>query len=185
MHETIEELLKKQGGIRLDIGAGPFKQSPTWVSIDMVDYPGITDIVWNVLVIPWPLPDECVTQAVCSHLIEHIPPVMLKEDRSPYFPFIEFMDEVWRVMKYDGELAIAMPYGYGPFFVQDPTHCNMCNETTWAYFDPVDEYAKGNLFHFYQPKPWKIKHLSWDPGSNMEVVLIKRRIDKSYYDKGE
>jgi hypothetical protein len=45
-----------------------------------------------------------------------------------------------------------MPYGANHFFVQDPTHCNPCNEITWQYFDPTY-----NLFKVYFPKPWKIE----------------------------
>jgi hypothetical protein len=179
---NIDELLASHGGIRLDIGCGQLKQSPAWVGLDLVDYPGVTDIVWDVNFHPWPLPDECVITAVCSHLIEHIPPVMFRVDGSTRFPFMEFMDEVWRIMKPDGEFAIAMPHGYSQFYIQDPTHCNPCNETTWAYFDPLEPKTGGALYKFYKPLPWKIKALSWDPGGNMEVVLIKRREDKSYYE---
>jgi hypothetical protein len=176
----IYELLKHKAAIRLDIGCGEVKQSPDWFGIDIRDIPGI-DLVWDVNKHPWPLPDECASVAVCSHLVEHIPPVMFREDGPPWFPFIEFMNEVWRVMKYDGEFAIACPHGSSQLYLQDPTHCNPCNETTWAYFDPLESKSGGMLFRFYKPKPWRIKALSYDPSANIEVVLVKRREDKSYY----
>ena len=179
--QDLEKLLADKAGLRLDIGSGQQKQSPAWVGLDIRDYPGITDIVWDVNQHPWPLPDESVLVAVCSHLIEHIPPIMYM-DGVWRFPFLEFMDEVWRIMKPDGEFAIAMPYGYGAFYIQDPTHCNPCNEATWAYFDPLEPKTGGLLYKFYHAKPWRIKALSWDPVANMEVVLVKRREDKSYYE---
>lgn len=159
---NIGNLLQERSGIRLDIGCGGHKQGPDWVGLDMRDLPGV-DIVHNVTVQPWPLPDESVLCAVASHLVEHIPP----HD----FGFVRFMDEVWRILKPGGEFAIATPHGYSPGYLQDPTHCNPCNEATWAYFDP--EHPSG-LWGIYQPKPWKIKMLVWDPSANMEVVLIKR-----------
>lgn len=171
--QDLERLLASKSGIRLDIGCGASKQSPAWVGIDIRPLPGV-DIVHDVEVYPWPLPDECVSVAVCSHLIEHINPHK--------GGFLRFMDEVWRVLKPDAEFAIACPHGASPGYLQDPTHCNQVNETTWAYFDPLEPNTGGMLYKFYRPKPWKIKALSWDPAANIEVVLVKRREDKSYYE---
>jgi len=175
---NIERLLEKRSGIRLDIGCGAHKQGPDWVGLDIQKLPGV-DIVHDINVHPWPLPDESVLMAIASHLVEHIPPVQVTK-RGTRFPFIEFMDEVWRVMKFDGEFAIACPHGSSQGYLQDPTHCNPINETTWAYFDPLEPNSRGLLYPFYKPKPWKIKVLAWAPNANVEVVLIKRREDSSY-----
>ncbi len=176
---NIKRLRAERGGIRLDIGCGANKQSSAWVGMDKRELPGV-DIVHDVNIHPWPLPDNCVMIAVASHLVEHIPPVMINESGT-YFPFFEFMNEVWRVMLPDGEFAIAVPHGASPGFLQDPTHCNPCNEATWAYFDPLEPNTGGMLYKIYKPKPWKIKHLSGDPSANLEIVLVKRREDRSYY----
>jgi SAM-dependent methyltransferase len=169
--KPIEELLTERGGIRLDIGCGASKQGDGWVGMDIRDLPTV-DIVHDFEVFPWPIPDECVLVAVASHVIEHIAPQK--------FGFIRWMDELWRVMKPDGEVAIAAPHGHSPGFLQDPTHCNPCNEATFAYFDPLEPNTGGALYQIYRPKPWKIKYLSWSPAANIEVVLIKRRWDESY-----
>lgn len=160
----IDKLLSERSGIRLDIGCGAAKQ-PGWTGLDIRPLPGV-DIVHNVTVFPWPLPDECVLCAFASHLVEHIPP--------HNFGFINFMNEVWRVLKVGGEFAIATPHGYSPGYLQDPTHCNPCNEATWCYFDPFEPNTQGGLWAIYQPKPWKIKSLSWEPSANIEVILVKR-----------
>ena len=52
--------------------------------------------------------------------------------------------------------------------MQDPTHCNPCNEATFGYFTPSH-----GLYNIYKPKPWSIKVLTWDPTRNIEVVLVK------------
>ena len=156
-------------GIRLDIGCGANKQ-PGFVGIDIREMPGV-DIVHNVEVQPWPLPDDCVLTAICSHVVEHINP--------HNFGFINFMDEVWRVMKPGGEFAISCPHGSSQGYLQDPTHCNALNETTWAYFDPLEDRAKGVLYNIYQPKPWRIKYLVWSPAANIEVILVKRTMDET------
>lgn len=139
--------------------------------MDMRPLEGV-DIVWDVEEYPWPLPDECVLVATASHLVEHINPAR--------FGFIKFMDEVWRILKYDGEFAIACPHGSSQGYLQDPTHVNQISESTWAYFDPLEPNTGGALYQIYRPRPWKIKYLTWSPNANIEVVLIKRRIDVSY-----
>lgn len=207
MHATradVATLLAEKSGIRLDIGGGGNPQGPGWVNLDARDLPGV-DIIWDVTRYPWPLPDESVVVAVTSHLVEHIPPDagdvrvvglvkllvtkgLISEEEvrecigtlEPGPRFIAFMDEVWRILKPDGEFAIACPHGYSPGQLQDPTHCNPMNETTWAYFDPLEPNTGGMLYRIYHPKPWKVKSLFWNPSGNMEIVLVKRREDVSY-----
>jgi predicted SAM-dependent methyltransferase len=162
---NISELLNERQGIMLDIACGANKQKG-FVGIDIQPLEGV-DIVWDINVHPWPLPEACVLRAMASHIIEHIPPVAIDGGRTR-FPFIEFMNEVWRLMKVGGEFMIAAPHGYSPGFLQDPTHCNAISEATFAYFTPEHQF-----YNFYRPKPWKITFLSWSPAANIEVVLSK------------
>jgi predicted SAM-dependent methyltransferase len=171
MNTKVEELIRDHGGISLDIACGEHKQGETWVGLDIQDLPGV-DIVCDLNDHPWPLPDDCVLRAIASHIVEHIPKVAIQYTASgnavTHFPLIEFMNDVWRVMKAGGEFAIAVPHGYSSGFLQDPTHSSGLNETTWAYFNPEHPF-----YSFYKPKPWKPKFISWDPSANLEVVLIK------------
>lgn len=196
---NINKLLSENSGIRLDIGCGGNKQ-PGFVGMDVRDLPGV-DIVHDATMFPWPLPDESVLTAIASHLLEHIPPfqadpkllglIRLLVDAEIIHPnavaeyigdydatpmFIKFMDEVWRVMKVGGEFAIAVPHGRSDGFLQDPSHCNAINEARWAYFDPFEPNTQGLLWNIYKPKPWRIKHLTWSPDANIEVVLVKRSL---------
>lgn len=154
----ISEQIGKAAGIRLDVGCGANKQ-PGWYGIDFQSLPGV-DLVWDLLATPWPLPDECATVAIASHVVEHIPPHNLG--------FIKFMNEVWRVLKPGGEFAIITPHGWSAGYLQDPTHCNPCNENTWWYF--VQDHP---LWSFYQPRPWRVKHLMFEYTANIEIVLVK------------
>lgn len=156
--DSVERLIAEHSGIHLDIGCGANKQ-PGFVGMDIRDLPGV-DIVWNWNWYPWPLPDESCMLVMASHVVEHVNPA----DGH----FIEWMNEVWRILKYNGELAISCPHGSSQGFLQDPTHCNSCNEVTWAYFTPENP-----LYTIYEPRPWKLKFLTFDPTTNIEVVLIK------------
>lgn len=171
--KDIKQLLKSKSGIKLDIGGGAHPQ-PGAVNIDILPLSEV-DIVWDLEKTPWPLPDECVTQAYASHVLEHINPVK--------GIFIEVMNEIWRVLKPDAQFAFVVPYGANELYVQDPTHCNPINQTTLYYFDPDPEgkYASQALYRFYQPKPWKIQFMAADRNGVLECILIKRRDDVSYH----
>lgn len=175
-----DSLILANGGARLDIGCGAAKQDG-WLGMDIRPLPGV-DIVWDINKHPWPIPDGSIRDALSSHLIEHIPPVAIDPTTGTWFPFVEFMNEVWRILKNGGTFAIACPHGYSPGFLQDPTHCNQVSEVTFAYFDPLEPNTGGMLYRIYKPKPWKIHMINWSPAGNIEAVLIKRIEDKSYYE---
>jgi len=166
----ISSILKENSGIRLDIGCGKNKQNG-FIGIDYRGLPGV-DIVHDLEKFPWPLPDRSVLVAVASHVVEHI---------NPHAGvFIDFMNEVWRVLQDDGEFLISTPYAGSPGYWWDPTHCNPCSEMTWEYFDPISPLTQGQFYNIYSPLPWKVKHCYWDINGNLEVILVKRKIDKSY-----
>ena len=153
-------------GTLLDIGCGAVKFAPNWTGIDYRPLPGV-DIVHDLEVFPYPIPDDSVLTARMSHTIEHMKPWLT----------LSVMDEIWRIMKPKGQLYIAAPYGVSYRFVQDPTHCNPVNETTFLYFDPAPAHLKGGvniLYSIYQPKPWKIEMLYYQDSGDIEVVMSKR-----------
>jgi SAM-dependent methyltransferase len=168
MDNNLKKILKEQNlGIKLDIGCGQAKQQG-FVGLDIRKLPGV-DIVQDIEKFPWVLPNESVSFAVASHLVEHVNPA--------HGIFLKFMDEVWRIMKPECQFLMSMPYAGSRGYWQDPTHVNGCNEATWCYFDPLD---KSGLYTIYRPFPWKIVRVTYDITGNMEVCLEKRRIDKSY-----
>lgn len=148
----------KKRGILLDIGCGETAR-PGFVRMDKRKLSGV-DIVWDLEEFPYPIEDEeCIT-IVASHIVEHIKPWLM----------IDFMDELWRILKVGGQLAISMPYGYSDGFLQDPTHCNACNHATWQYFD-----QRFPLYNVYKPKPWEIEQgfPQWQASGNMEILMVK------------
>jgi SAM-dependent methyltransferase len=206
----LDELLAERAGIQLDIGCGANKAGSDYIGLDMRPLEGV-DIVHDVLDFPWPLPDESVIRAICSHLVEHIPPhppdprlkafvLMLIDNevitenmadswlgdwRDSTPRFIRFMDEVWRVLKPDGQFAIVCPHGLSQGQLQDPSHVNASNQITWAYFDPLlamPNYPMGMLYNIYKPKPWALEKITYEPWANMEVLLRKRRDDYSFHE---
>lgn len=157
----MRERMTVHGGIMLDLGCGERKQE-NFIGMDRRDLPNV-DIVHDVEDFPWPLEDECCLTVVASHLYEHIKPWLS----------LGFMDEIWRIMKPRGQVAISCPYGINQYFLQDPTHCNPVNEATWQYFDPT--YP---LWTIYKTKPWEIeKGFPQYQANGMIEVLMRKVIE--------
>ena len=168
----MKKSFKDKQGICLDLGGGS-NPNPGYVNIDILDLPEV-DIVHDLETFPWPLEDESVIRVIASHILEHINPHK--------GVFINVMNEVWRVMKPGGQFAIAVPHAESKGYYQDPTHCNPINEMTMHYFDPDPEMQTTGpgLYNFYKPKPWKIIQQYFNADSNLEILLVKRRMDFSY-----
>lgn len=152
--------------MKLDIGCGNHKDQG-WIGIDIQPLPCV-DIVHDLNLHPWPLESESVDQAKAWHVLEHIPPTCVTE-ASTRRPFIEFMDELWRVLKPGGQVDIETPHGASDGYIHDPTHCNPIDELTFEHFDP--DYRR---YLTYRPKPWKIIKLAWTRDGNVNAVLEKR-----------
>jgi predicted SAM-dependent methyltransferase len=149
-------MIKKIGGIKLDVGAGDNIQEG-FIGMDMRKTKN-ADIVHNAEVTPYPLPDEICHIIICSHLVEHLNPAKM----------IDIMNEWWRLLKETGQLWLSMPYAGSFGFWQDPTHIKTWNEATATYFDPSQF-----LYNIYKPKPYKIIRNVWHEGGNLEVVFEK------------
>lgn len=138
-----------------------------WTGIDIQALPGV-DIVHDLNMQPWPVASGSVDEAQAWHIVEHIPPACVTE-KGTRRPFLEFMDECWRVLKAGARLDIETPYGASDGFLHDPTHCNPCDELTFEHFDP-----DCRRYQTYQPKPWRIVELRWDRAGQLNVILEKR-----------
>ena len=169
--QKVKLLLKLKSHININLGSSG-NLITGFINVDIVKQPGV-DVVWDLERFPWPFPDNCADLLIASQLVEHIDP--------HGGIFIKFMDEAWRILKPKGQFMIATPYGQSAAYVQDPTHCNPCNELTWSYFDPADDMTKGMLYTNYHPKPWKILENSWYSQGNCEILLEKRPDCSKYH----
>ena len=164
-----EALLKAKAGIRLDIGCGEAKQ-PNFIGMDIRDVPGV-DIVHDAEDFPYPMPDNCCLQVLMSHLWEHIEP----KNR------IKLMDEIWRIMKPDGQLLISAPYYLSFGAYQDPTHYPCPNE---ACLTPDTEVLTYEGFKKITGVTMKDLVLSLNPNSRLAEYITGCQL-VSYEHDGE
>src|SRR5215475_1171820 len=111
-------------GCNLDLGSSDQPQSG-FLGVDVRELPRVS-FIWDLTLFPWPFPSDCADQILASHLLEHIPPPVT----------LLFWDEMWRVLKPEGQLLAVTPHGQSYFYLQDPQHCSPYVEATFSYFCP-------------------------------------------------
>jgi SAM-dependent methyltransferase len=84
---------------------------------------------------PFPFPSDYFDSVSAYDLLEHIPRQAIDyANKRINFPFIEVMQEVWRVLKPEGKFFALTPTYPAKQAFQDPTHVNVITENTHSYF---------------------------------------------------
>lgn len=137
----------------LDIGCGNRPRNPyrcgELCGIDLVagTAGGAEVRAANLALEPIPFPDAHFDSVSAYDVLEHIPRVLpTASGRATRFPFVELMNEIWRVLVPGGRF-----YGYTPAFphamaFQDPTHVNIITRRTHEYF--VRPTLLGRMYGF-------------------------------------
>ncbi len=114
----------------LHIGPGK-KGLPGAVTIDVLPLSGV-DIVHNLDSLPWPFQDNEFDLIFAHNVFEHLDNQVL------------VMEEMWRILKPQGRMVIAVPYFRSPDAFTDSTHKHFF--TTQS----LDYYIQGKKLASYQ-----------------------------------
>ena len=110
--------------MKLDLGCGLRKRAG-FLGVDASPDCG-ADFVHDLRQRPWPFDDASVDEVYCSHFLEHLD----GPER------MDFMDELYRVMKPGAKALFITPYWTGVGAVQDPTHkWPPISERSYLYFN--------------------------------------------------
>jgi len=122
----------------LDLGSGPNPKNPfTADEVFGIDLDSRGDLKPNIrradlVVDEIPYDSEYFDFVTAHDFIEHIPRVIYNPTRRQ--PFIELMNEVYRVLKTDGLfLSLTPAHPHAAAFV-DPTHVNIITEGTFPLY---------------------------------------------------
>lgn len=131
----------------LDVGCGSKPRNPfncdNLYGVDILDQQ-VNDFNYkqcNIVLEGLPFEDSSFDSLSAYDFLEHIPRfAIIKEETQ--FPFINFMNEAYRVLKNDGVFyAITPVYPREECFV-DPTHINFITKKTHRYFSNPTNYAQ-------------------------------------------
>ena len=124
-------------------------------AVDILHSPNI-DLVHNLDVVPWPLPNDQFIHASAMHVVEHLQSL------------ITFMNECHRVLKLGGSLYIETPLaGADPDLeFADPTHVRCYRKHSF-----INYFTLEGIRNFgYTDKAWAILFIS-DENSLLKVHL--------------
>ncbi len=126
----------------LDLGCGQRPKNPYgYERVFGVDIragltaPGIEHIAAaNLSVAAIPFESDRFDSVSAYDFFEHVPRVVIDANGQTRFPFVQLMNEVWRVLKPGGLLyAVTPAYPHEKAF-RDPTHVNIITAKTQRYF---------------------------------------------------
>lgn len=130
----------------LNLGSGPNPRNPFLANhvygVDIRSY----DINENVKKCSLgtqkiPFEDNTFNVATAFDVLEHIPRVLLS-DSLTIFPFVETMNEIWRVLKLNGVFYSETPCYPKKEAFQDPTHVNIMTEDTLRLYFTDKAWAR-------------------------------------------
>lgn len=137
----------------LDLGCGQVPRNPyrrsalCGLDIQPITIAGVDYRTANLALEPIPFPDDHFSSISAFDFIEHVPRVLPTADGSATrFPFIELMDEIWRVLAPDGLFYAITPAFPDPDAFVDPTHVNIITDQTHEYF--CGESPKARMYGF-------------------------------------
>jgi SAM-dependent methyltransferase len=114
-----------------------------------------------------PFEDDFFDFVTAHDFLEHIPRLIYAPTRKQ--PFINLMNEIWRVLKIGGKFYSATPAFPHAAAFWDPTHVNYITEQTFPlYFDDVNTWAK--MYGF--KGSFKVEDQSWR-GHDLISILLK------------
>lgn len=149
----------------LDMGCGARPKNPfhaeQFYGVDVRDDLGEHVRAADLVIEPIPYDDNSFDYLTAFDFIEHIPRVVYAPQRRN--AFIEFMNEVYRVLKPGGYFLSSTPAFPHAVAYRDPTHVNIItDETLPLYFDDTSRWAAiygfTGAFHIVRHE-WRGPHI--------------------------
>jgi hypothetical protein len=97
-------------GLRLNLGCG-MSRLDGYVNVDRHGEP---DLRHDLEDVPWPWPDDSVSEVLLKHVLEHL-------GRDPNV-YLAIMKELYRVCHDGATIRVVVPHHRHEFFFNDPTH---------------------------------------------------------------
>jgi hypothetical protein len=123
--------------LKLDLGCGPNPREG-FTGVDSIKFDNV-QVVHDLRKGPWPFEDNSVSEAHCSHFLEHL------TNFNDQWERVRFFNELWRIMvpaSYDaagkavtGFCTLIIPHWNAARYYGDPTHKEPLSEWTWYYLD--------------------------------------------------
>ena len=153
------DVLKSVDGRILELGCGDRKRHPSYIGVDILDYPAV-DVVGDAFDVLSSIPDSALAGVYSSHFFEHVGDVQ------------KLLTELARVIRPGGRLDITVPHFSNPYYYSDLTHRRLYGLYSFSYWsvDPllrrrVPTYQRDLAFElqgvrlrFKSPPPFVVRY---------------------------
>lgn len=145
--------------LKLDLACGDAKREG-YKGVDIAAT-NSTDYVVDLQKYPWPIESESAEEVNCSHYLEHIPHLDIKgliKNCNSFDEFkesitnskdglINFFNELYRILKPNGQVHIVSPYWSSIRAFGDPTHERyICD---WSFLYVNKKWREDNKLEHY------------------------------------
>jgi SAM-dependent methyltransferase len=171
---TVERSLVTMSTCHLDIGCGDRPKNPygrgKLYGLDIAENVGGAPVdvysTANLALEKIPFDDNFFDSVSAYDFLEHMPRVICFPGQNTMrFPFVELMNEIWRVLKNDGLFYASTPcYPSQEAFI-DPTHVNFITKNSHIYF--TRPFCLAKIYGFV---------------GNFDVVRVKRTKPRYEYE---
>lgn len=150
----------------IDLGCGGRKIEGA-LGVDRAPLSGV-DLVHDLSVRPYPLPEGAADVIVLHHVLEHF------ADPLPV------MEEVWRIARPGAVVRIRTPHYSGRYAWNDPTHRRAFSSESFRYFGENEysyctaarfEVRQARMKYFMEEELWPRAHRLWGR-------LVQRMLDR-------
>lgn len=144
--------MKTDTNRHLDLGCGDHPRNPYargnvfGTDIRQLSHETATIVAVNHTSEKLPFSDSYFDSVSAFDFLEHIPRTLTDASGGMRFPFVELMNEVYRVLIDGGRFYAVTPCYPSPKAFADPTHINIIADTTHEYF--TGEENTGRLYGF-------------------------------------
>jgi SAM-dependent methyltransferase len=171
----------------LDLGCGPKPRNPYSAdelhALDIRLPEGLDAARFrqaNLVLEPIPFADDHFDSVSAYDFIEHVPRLVALPQGGTRLPFVELMNEVWRVLRPGGRFyAVTPAWPKAEAFV-DPTHVNIITERTHRYFcEPdvgADVYGFKGRFRALRVQ-WIRKRVAYEPVTPDFAQRVRTLVD--------
>ena len=137
---------------------------------------GVTCLQANLALEAIPFDDSYFDCVSAYDFIEHIPRQIFSLDTGKSrLPFVELMNEIWRVLRPGGIFYAVTPVYPSPTVFQDPTHVNFITKDSHQYFCGADPMA--SMYGF----TGRFEKLRAEIVSQKTALTAEKSIAKSLY----
>jgi SAM-dependent methyltransferase len=174
--KDVQKIKQNKKRKSLDLGCGfrpknPFNAEELYgIDILALDIKDFEFKMADLNIEPIPYPDNYFDYVTAFDFIEHVPRLLYVDGKARN-PFIEIMNEIYRVLKPGGVFKAHTPHYPHPEAFTDPTHINIITDKSVDYFtNHTEEFLLGQLYGFkgnfekinqYIDPEWTY-HLVWE-----------------------